>query len=498
MLIKVKKTWKDLRDNKPRHEGTDRRTFLSRGLATVAFGVALPDIFLTDFANKAQAAALVCPPPTLTPGAIGQIFSNGGSSIGSRFISEAQAASAAVSKTMANNYGITGANLVKLGPNLVIDGTSAFGFTLLQGPPGYTGGPTAWQANVLNKLSGGGHLGPMNQDDGAGENTGLVGDIGLFKASQMGADLKLGVNVTLAKWANGLSAHTLSRSPTPAALAATFSLTPAATGLTNAGALQNATDASNALANAMDPVLGITARIGGSQLLTSAGCGFTNNVPLANPTYGSTLFTPTNIAALTSKMTVANLTTAEQAYLAAFYQSAMGVAGGVIIQNNGMDYHGTSPANTIAPADIAEARQVVMFLAACDAAQARGAFIYTTNGQAISSGVQSVATTINGAAVNVNAPVAQDDAGGAYNGGLIIFYDPKGAPPVAQFTGTVNATDGSVKVDPTVGSSQEAMAGLYLSALKWINNGTLPQSALTAMNAAGVAGATARTKTVLI
>ncbi len=495
MLIKIKKTWKDLADNKPRHESSPaRRDFIARGLATCAFGIALPELFLNDFVKRAHAADIVCPAPTLAPGSIVQMFSDGGPTMGARFISDAQAAS--MNATMAANYGISGqANLVKLGPNLNIDKTSPFGFVILQGPPGYTGGSAAWQANVLSKLSGGGHLGPFNQDDGAGDNTGLVAGVSPFKASQMGKDLKIGVSKTLATWANGLPAAAIN-SATPANLAKTFSLTPAAVGLTNTQALTNATTAANSIAQALAPMLGTNTRKGGAQLLTNAGCGFANNAPMADPNFGTTLFTATGITALTSKLTVANLSTQEQAQLAAFYQSAKGVAGGVIMQFNGRDYHGNDPQNDIAPKDIEEARAIVMQLAALDAAQAKGALIYTANGQAIASGVQSVTATLDGATVTMNAPVAKDDAGGAYNAGLIMFYDPKGAPPAAKFTGTLNTTDGSAKVDPVVASSKEAMAGLYLSALQWVN-GTIPQTALTAMNAAGVASATARAKSVV-
>ena len=166
----------------------------------------------------------------------------------------------------------------------------------------------------------------------------------------------------------------------------------------------------------------------------------------------------------------------------------MGVAGGVMVGFKGRDYHGQSPQNNIAPADIEEARTIVMFLAACEAAQSKGAMIYTSNGQAIANGTTSVTATINAQNVTLNAPTAQDDAGGAYNGGLVIFYDPKGAAPTARFTGTVDSTNGNVKIDPNVGSSKEAMAGLYLSALSFINGGTVPASALSAMKNAGVAG----------
>jgi hypothetical protein len=227
-------------------------------------------------------------------------------------------------------------------------------------------------------------------------------------------------------------------------------------------------------------------RKGGQLLNTNAGCAFYGNSALADPNYGRTLFTPANIGALTSKLAVAQLSNAEQAQIAGFYQSAAGVAGGVVIQFNGRDYHGDS-AQSITNDDVEEARAIVMFLAACDAAQAPGAMIYLSNGQAIADGTQQANANINGATTAVNAPSAQGDAGGAYNAGLILFYDPKGAPPAARFTGTVNQ-DGNAKTDPNVGSSQEAVAGLYLSALSWITGGKIPQAAIAKMQAAGVAG----------
>ena len=127
---------------------------------------------------------------------------------------------------------------------------------------------------------------------------------------------------------------------------------------------------------------------------------------------------------------------------------------------------------------------IVMFLAACHAAQAPGAFLYFSNGQAIASGVQAVTTTIDGVAGTANAPVARGDAGGSYNAGLIIFYDPKGAPPTSRFTGSIDSSSGNAKSAANISTSNLAVSGLYLSALSWINAGAIPPSALTAMNVA--------------
>jgi hypothetical protein len=274
-------------------------------------------------------------------------------------------------------------------------------------------------------------------------------------------------------------------------LASVFSLSPAAKGLTDTTTWAASSDAANALAKSFATVFGNEKRKGGQQMMESAGCAFYGNSALADPNYGATLFNPANITALSDKMTVNTLSNQEKAQVAAFYQSAAGVAGGVILQFNGRDYHGASPQTVIAPADIEEARAIVMWLAACEAAQAPGAMIYFSNGQAIAGGVQSVNTTLNGANINVNAPIARGDAGGAYNAGLVIFYDPKGSPPQAKFTGTVNSTNGNVKTDGNVGSSKEAVAGLFLSALQWVN-GSLSQAAVAKMQSAGVAGAPAK------
>jgi hypothetical protein len=481
MLIKVKKDWKDFAEKN--HQGITRRELLVRGLATGAMSLILPEFI----ARQAMAATLSCPTPVRAAGALGQIFSNGGPTMGARFISENQAA--LMSTGMARNYGISGqANLMKLGPNMVIDKTSPFGATLLQGPPGYVGGAAAWQANVLSKISGGGHLGPFNQDDGAGENTGLIGGVGNLKQTTLGKDIKFNTSKASAAWANGLAASKVSGgNVSPAGLSKTFAMTPAANGLINAGAFTAASDAANAISEAFANIFNTSARKGGQQLMTNAGCGFYGNSALADPNYGTSLFTPANIPALTAKLTVGNLSTQEQAQLAGFYQSAVGMASGVIMQFDGRDYHGASPQNEITPDDVEEARAIVMFLAACDAAQSPGAMIYLSNGQAIANGTTATTANVNGTTLNLNAPTASGDAGGSYNAGLIIFYSPTGAVPNSKFTGTVDANSGNAKIGPTVGSVKEAVGGLYLSALTFLNNGTLPQKAVSAMQALGVA-----------
>lgn len=478
MTYKSKQTWKDLID-KPHHVSLSRRELLARGMATG---------FLTLASRSVGAANLTCPPTTKNLGAIAQIYAQGGPTMGARFIGEDQAS--LMNATMAANYGITGTNLLKLGPNLVIDTTSPFGATIMQGPTGFPGGATAWQTTVLNKISGGGHRGPFNMDDGAGQNIGLLGGASAFKASQMSKDLRIGVGSKVANWASGLSAVSTSRNNlTSATLSRLFSIQPATSGLTNAQGMTDAANGAVDLANAIAPTFSNVNRNGFAKMLTAAGCAFYGNSTIADPAFGASLFTPASIGALSTVLTVGSLSAAEQALLAAYYQSASGTIGGVILELGGRDYHGQSPQNNIAPADIEEARAIVMFLAACHAAQAPGAFLYFSNGQAIASGVQNVPATIGGVATTVNAPVARGDAGGSYNAGLVIFYSPTGSQPSPTMTGTISS-NGNAKTASSIGSPQLAVSGLYLSALKWINGGTIPASALTAMGVANPSGIT--------
>ncbi len=480
MTYKSNKNWKDLIEKGP-HISLSRRDLLARGMATGFISAALPSSLLQLLSERSEAAALTCTPATRAPGAIAQIYSEGGPTMGARFIGEDQASM--MSATMAANYGISGTNLLKLGPNLVIDTTSPFSATIMQGPPGWIGGAAAWQANVLTKISGGGHRGPFNADDGAGANTGLLGGVAKFKNTQLGKDLQISVARKMANWATGIAASSISKNGlTPASLSTLFSVSPNASGLVTA---QSMTDASNAaidIAAALNNTLGNSTRNGAASMVNSTGCALYGNSALVDPSFGSSLFTASGIAPLNSLFTVTALTPVEQALLASYYQSALGVIGGVVLELGGRDYHGQSPQNVIAPADIEEARAIVMFLASCYAAAAPGAFLYFSNGQAIASGVQSVTTTIGGTAATVNAPVARGDAGGSYNAGLIIFFNPTGAGPSASFTGTIAANSGNVKTASTVKSSADAVSGLYLSALKWINGGTVPAAAVTAMN----------------
>ena len=509
MLIKVKRSWKDYAEG-PAHRPLTRRDFLMRGMATGAMSVAMNQLVFGDLIRKAMAdtsGVITCPPPNLAKGAIAQIYAVGGPTMGARFMSTAQAQmimNPVMGSSMASNYGVSGVatNMMQLGPasssNFWIDVTSPWGATLLQGPEGYPGGSAAWQTNVLSKVSAGGHLGPLNQDDGAGQNTGLLGAVGSLKASQLSKDLLINNSLTAAPWAGGLAASQIpvsnngsgNQGLTTANLSNVFSLIPAATGLTSSTNLSGASDASNAIAKALGPVFNIANRKGSSALTVNAGCAFYGNAAMASPTYGASLFNPANISNTQMNTYAANITATEElALLAAYYQSAAGVAGGVITQFNGRDYHNTSPQNSIAPADIEEARAVVMFLAACDAAGARGAMIYVANGQAIASGTTATTNTIGKTAnVALNTPTAQSDAGGSYNGALIIFYDPVGSPPAAKWTGTINPTSGNATVDLSIGnaSPNNAIAGLFYSALAWTNGGTVTAQVQSQIQSAGI------------
>ncbi len=480
MTYKAKLNWKDLVEKRD-HAGISRRDLLARGMATGFITAALPPALLSLIGGRAESAMLTCPPATRAAGAIAQIYAEGGPTMGARFIGEDQAA--LMNATVAANYGISGTNLLKLGSNLVIDTTSPFGATIMQGPPGWVGGSTDWQTKVLSKISGGGHRGPFNADDGAGSNTGLLGGVASFKNTQLGKDLQISVSNKMANWATGIAASSISRnSLTPAGLSTLFSVAPSANGLVTS---QSMTDASNAaidIAAALSNTFGHSTRNGATTLANSTGCALYGNSALVDPAFGSSLFTATGISALSALFTVSDLSTAEQALLASYYQSASGVIGGVVLQLGGRDYHGQNPQTVIAPADIEEARAIVMFLAACYAANAPGSFLYFSNGQAVASGVQAVTATIGNTTATINAPVARGDAGGSYNAGLVIFFNPAGPGPAALFTGTIAANSGNAKTATTIQSSQAAVSGLYLSALKWINGGTDPTAAATAMN----------------
>src|SRR6185437_2045173 len=199
---------------------------------------------------------------------------------------------------------------------------------------------------------------------------------------------------------------------------------------------------------------------------------------MADPNFGNSLFNPAQISALNTALQLGSLTSEEQALLAAYYQPAMGSIGGVVVEQTGQDYHGQSVQNSIAPSDFEAGKMVAMFLAACAVAGTKGAMISLHNGQAIASGTQ--AATVNGQ--NVNGPVAQGDAGGAYNAGFILCYDPS-SPPSLSTTGTLDTTNGNVTPSGNVASNVQAVAGLYLTAFAHL--GLDVNGASAAMQSAG-------------
>jgi hypothetical protein len=487
MIIRSKRHWTDIAEG-PRHPAFSRRDLLTRGLAMGTLAVALPKMFGEEFIRSAQAGTLSCNPATPNPGAIAQIFANGGPAMGARFLSDT--AATAMNAAAATHYGISGgANLQKIAPGVWIDVTSPFGVALLQGPPGFVGGPQAWRNTVLSNICAGGHMGPFNLDDGAGVNSGLIGSVSLDKATQMGKDIWFNPGPKTANWANGTPAAMVS--PTIASVERPFTLTPAPTNYTTGSEMSNAANGAVAISQAFSPLFGTKSRLAAGLMTNNVGCSFLGNAALTNTSLAASLFDPTTIPALSSSMTLGVLTPQELVLLSSFYQSAMGVVGGVSLTTSGSrDYHGQDPITFIAPADIEDARSIVMFLAACHTAQKPGALIYVSNGNCVATGVQAGQVTINGSQFNINAPVAAGDAGGFYNAGSILFYSPTGNLPSAKYTGSMNAKtmDGAVLMDPAIGNQNNAFAGLYLSAHQF-TKGTLPPSLLARLKANAIAPA---------
>lgn len=494
MIIKVSKNWKDLVDSGSGHKILSRREFLARGMATSAMAVALPHIFAKGFVKEAWGAG------TVPSGGIFTSFSNGGCTQGARILSDIQAAAVAASKTMAANYGVLGTDMVNLGPNFNVSASSPFGATLLQGPDGYTGGPAAWKANVLSKCAAGGHFGPFNADDGAGQNSGLWGIVSPFQTSTAGKDIVINNSVTVASFAAGAPLDSIkgkgnnntapfsSLGVTSASLASVFSLTPATAGLATSATIASAATASTQIASAFSSLFNNATGVGAT-MLANAQSAMNKNAPLASPTYGASLFTPAQIPALTATggltaAGIASFSPQEQALLASYYQSSIRGVGGVITHWGGRDYHGQDVQQSIAPSDIEEARALVMALAASAAAGTNAVFMHFSNGQAIASGVQSVTATIgtNTAAV-VNGPVAQGDAGGSYNACTAVFYSPTAAPAGTKFSGTINATTGNATAASGI-SVPLAVGGMYLSALAFTNGGTPPAAAVAQIGSA--------------
>jgi hypothetical protein len=455
MRIKVKKSWKEFIDKKP-HPTFSRRDFLSRGLATSVATVAIPHALSMAMAKNAFGSAASCPPQVRTPGALAQIYRDGGPTVGAMFLNQQQVSF--MNASAAANYGIVQADIAQVGANWYLSTSSPFAIALMTPPSGMS--QAAWNA-LLMKTSLGGHYGAFNQDDGAGENSGLLGGASSFKPSVLGKDLRANNQAALATWAQGIPSIGVSGNPsglTPANVAKNFGISPA--GNTTSALMTNSAVASDSLSQLFLGLFGAN-RTMASSGLSKATCGFYGDSALANPAYGNSLFNPTAVGALSSAITLANLTQEEQSLLAAYYQSATGTLGGVFVQQNGCDYHGQSVQNTIAPSDYEAGRMVAMFIAACSVANTKGAMIMLHNGQAIANG--TVAATVGPNGVATMGPSAQGDAGGAYNAGIILAFDPS-SPPVLSSTGTFNTSSGNVTAASAVGASTDAVCGLYLTA----------------------------------
>ena len=499
MIIRVKKSWKDFVTHHHEHNHLSRRDFIERGLATGVMSLAIPKLLAGKMIQEALAdGTAACPVQTRVTGGLVQLFSNGGDTRGAQFLNEFQA-NLVNSDSAAKGYGVVKGDVVRLdaingmpgASSVYVSKSSPFGAAIQTPPAGFN--LASWQ-QVLSRTSLAAHYGPFNADDGGGDNSGLLGAASAFKPATFGKDLRIGNSVTLAKWAPGMPSTSVGSSGlAPASFSSVFALSPAAgTATTNAGTMTNSANAALALSTIFGGIFGNTARKGTTNIMTAANCGFVGDSVLADPNYGTGLFTPTGITDLTTKMTtIGTISTAEQAKLAAFYQSANGAAGGVFIEFGGRDYHGQNAQNTIGPDDFEVGRTVALALAAAASVGtattpggfgARMSIIGLSNGQAIANGVTAVTAAANmGTLSGLSAPNASGDAGGTYNVGWLLSYDPLGqnvfktsAPSATNTSGgafsgvfDTNANDGSVS---GVISSPEAVAGLYLTAIGQLYN----------------------------
>jgi hypothetical protein len=471
MLIKVAKNSKDTTEF---HKGPKltRRDFLAQTAITGVLSILGSQALL---GHRAYGATVNCPPSSLIGGGFGQVFAHSGPA---PFPIFASVITDSMNATMAKNYGVTGTStLVQAGKNWMTNSDSPAGAVILAGPPGINA--AMWKTILANTVVGA-NYGDFGQDDGNGENEGLVaGFAGINgKVSTNNKDMLFNTTNTQAPWAIGANASL--RTPTPAALAATLTTTPAATGLTTTQDLTAASAAALAIETAFEAVTPLSTKKGGTDLLNSAICGFNNNPPTASPTYGTNFYTPSDITAITNLIPAAGLatmSTQNQAILAASFRSGTGGNGAAIFTNPNCDYHGTSVQNT-ANQDQINAAALVSMLAGFAAANQPGVILVNSNGSVSCSGTGTASITINGTATTVQSNVADGDNGGTFSQGLLLFYNPSGSLPTPAINGTINATNGSTK-----GASQSpanSMAGLMASALYYLNNGTIPNSFLTA------------------
>lgn len=478
MIIKVKRPTKD--DSKRHdHVHLSRRDFIARGIYTGAMTVAVPKILMGSLVKDAV-AAVTCPAPVRDAGGIASCYFEGGMTVGAYALHDIPAQVAASSANAAARYGIAGGSMLNLGAGTSngfnINQASIFGAALLQAglDMGYT--QAQWRV-VLSRISLGAHYGCNTQDDGGADNTGMIGGVGPLKKSSLNKDLRIGLNHKLVPFANGMPASNVNNR-TVAGLSKVFSLTPAAGNFTNQQTMTNSANAAQSLSSLFAGMLGMGGRTGADTATTNSTCGFLGDIPLADPNYGANLFDPTKIGALSGLVAGGKLSQAEQAYLASYYNSAIGVVSGAAVQEGGYDYHGQSPQN-IGAAAFRVARHIAVWAAASDKAGAKTAFIYNTNGQAIANGFTSA--TINGVTGNVQN--ADGDAGGNMSNSVILCHAPAGmTPPKLKTTGAFDTTNGDVR--GSVGS-ELAMQGLYATAIEWIS-GTLTNDQIVRLGLSGV------------
>jgi hypothetical protein len=480
MLIRIPRNWNDKRGKD--HRGITRRDFIHRGLITSSVAAVLPHTLLGSWIQNAEAAT-TCPPQVRKTGLLAQVFREGGPTIGgSSPLHSIQATG--MTANAAANYGIVQADIVQTGANWYVSKSSPFGASVLAPPPGYT--QTTWNA-VLKLSSLGGHYGPFGADDGAGVDLGHLGAAARFKASAYGKDVRIANGNAKAIWAEGQPAASTGTDPgnlTVSTLAGKFGITPSG-GITPQ-VMTNAATAADSLSSIFSSVFNLGARKMGPQTVTNAVCGFYGDSALATTGLGASLFDPTKITALSgATIQVASLPAAQQALFAAFYQSAIGSVGAVILEQGGGDYHNSFDlaffTANVAPYDFETGTYVAMFLAACDAAKVPGAMIIVANGNC---GCEApVATTIN-TNLNVMVPATTGgDQGGNFNGGLILCYNPS-SPPVLKTTGTFSMADGSVTASPSVFGVPQGLAGLYLTAFTYL--GLDVAGATAAMQGVGI------------
>lgn len=465
MLIRVRRNPTDFIDQKP-HPTLSRREFIRRGLLTGTMSIAVPHALTMAIARQAYGGTITCPPPSVAPGALAGLMRVGGPTMGSMFLgADMLAAIQTTGSSAATGYGINPANIVQPGSNWWVPAASAFATGLgLNGnqPPGYT---AAQWAAVLQKTAMTSQIGSFPFDDGVGQNMGFNAAASPFKGSKAGSDLQINTTAAKAAWAMGLPASAVGTDPaklTATTLAGAFSLTP------KGNAVNAFTNASAAASSLVQSFTGILFNKSTSPAFSKAVCGFQSAKTVADPTFATSLFSASAIPTA-SLIQPASLTAAEQSWLLAFYQSAIGGVGGVFLGQNGQDYHGQSVQNTIAPGDYEAGRMVAMFLAACDAAGKPGAMIIVSNGQAIANGFQA-ATIANSQKVtlNVEGPVAKGDSGGTFNAGFLLVYNPSSAP-VLKASGTKLNTSTGHFLTPVVNRVDVGVASLYLTALTYLS-----------------------------